>query len=172
MGEHQGKSSLFGLDSNVWVDGVDLIAPNPRVQDDPFSRWLCGSFIHFFHGTVGQKRKAATDIEGGWVEYDDTRLLRIADIIGAILSPLMPVSSVIILYFVPDLLTRLGIISFFTILFSVTLLLMTKARKVEIFTATAAYDALLWWNKAFADSLRSFASIQVVFVGSTTPTGK
>ncbi|MCJ1387159.1 hypothetical protein MMC17_010292 [Xylographa soralifera] len=161
LGEHQGNSSLIGLDRNIWKDGVELIAPHPRVHDDALSRWLCGPFIHFFHRVLRRRKNLAADCESGLVEYADAMLLGIADIIGTILSSLMPISSVITLYFVPNLLVRLGIVTF-TLLFSITLRLVTKARRVEIFAATAAYDAPLYPIIVFTDGLQSFAGIQVV----------
>ena len=46
--------------------------------------------------------------------------------------------SFIILYFVTDTIARLGITVAFTVLFSVALMLVTQARRIEIFAATSA----------------------------------
>jgi hypothetical protein len=68
-----------------------------------------------------------------------------------VISCLTPLSSIIILSVVRSMAARLGIVCAFTMVFSLVLALGTGARRVEIFAATAA-----------------FASVQVVFVGSTS----
>lgn len=133
-----GNCSLIGLDKDVWDTGTDLLTLNPRVQDDPCSRWLSGSFVRFYHRVLGRRTKRELDLEPGLFEYSDKQLLRASDVIGALLSSLLPISSLLALYFVSNLLARLGIVTAFTILFSMTLLLVTTARKVEVFAATAA----------------------------------
>jgi hypothetical protein len=47
--------------------------------------------------------------------------------------------SFIILYFLTDTFARLGITVAFTVFFSVALMLVTQARRIEIFAATSAY---------------------------------
>jgi len=46
--------------------------------------------------------------------------------------------SIIILYIVHDIKVRLGLVCVFTFMFSLVLALATKARRIEIFAATAA----------------------------------
>lgn len=84
---------------------------------------------------------------------NNTRLHVIIDFVVTVFSSLAPLSSIIVLYFVQNESIRLVIVCAFTIAFTVSLAVFTRARRVEIFAATAA-----------------FAGVQVVFIGSTTGT--
>ncbi|KAH7355248.1 hypothetical protein BKA65DRAFT_549316 [Rhexocercosporidium sp. MPI-PUGE-AT-0058] len=90
------------------------------------------------------------DLESNMFLYRDSHIYRIATILGTLLSSLIPIAAIIILSFVKNMTARLGIVSAFTAIFSVSLSLVTEGKRVEIFAATAA-----------------FASVQVVFIGST-----
>lgn len=57
---------------------------------------------------------------------------------GVILASLLPIASVVILYFIDSDLVRLIVIGLFTAVFSISLKLVTSARLVDVFTATAA----------------------------------
>jgi len=70
--------------------------------------------------------------------------------IGTIISALLPILSVVVLYCVKNMWVRLALVAVFTVLFSLVLSLIAPAKRIEVFAATAA-----------------FASVQVVFVGST-----
>ena len=71
--------------------------------------------------------------------YSDNQLLFVLNLLFTIISSLLPISSIVALYFVPDLLTRLGMIAGLTAFFSLCLACLTDARRVEIVTATTAY---------------------------------
>ena len=70
--------------------------------------------------------------------YEEKAVIRVADMIGTAISSLLPVLAVIALYSVSEMLTRLGIIALFTVVFALALMVITKAKRVEIFAATAA----------------------------------
>ena len=80
----------------------------------------------------------AFDLESNMFLYRDTYFYRISNILGTLISTLIPIGAIVVLYLVTDMATRLAIVSIFTALFSVTLSLITGARRVEIFAATAA----------------------------------
>jgi len=61
------------------------------------------------------------------------------NIITTLISSMLPITSVIILYFVDNIRARLGIVAAFLAVFSLTLALVTEAKRVEIFAATAGY---------------------------------
>ncbi|KAH6722946.1 hypothetical protein BKA61DRAFT_565600 [Leptodontidium sp. MPI-SDFR-AT-0119] len=90
------------------------------------------------------------NIESDMFLYRDSQIYRITTILGTLLSSLIPIAAIIVLSFVKNMTARLGIVSAFTAIFSVSLSLVTEGKRVEIFAATAA-----------------FASVQVVFIGST-----
>jgi len=90
------------------------------------------------------------DPESNIFLYRDSHFHRIANVVGTLISSLIPIGSIVVLYFVTSMPLRLAVLSCFTAIFSIALSLLTSAKRVEIFAATAA-----------------FASVQVVFVGST-----
>ena len=81
---------------------------------------------------------SASQLEDEYIRVSDSKLLRTADLITTVISSVLPIASVIILYFVHSKLARLGVVAGFTALFSLTLGTMTASRRVEIFAATAA----------------------------------
>lgn len=95
-------------------------------------------------------RNDDTDLESNMFLYRDSHTYRIATILGTLLSSLIPIAAIVVLSVVKNMTARLGIVSVFTAVFSVALSLVTEGKRVEIFGATAA-----------------FASVQVVFIGST-----
>jgi hypothetical protein len=70
--------------------------------------------------------------------YDDHKIETVTNILGTIFSSLAPLVSIIALSFVSSARARIGLLCAFTFLFSGCLAIATKARRVEIFAATAA----------------------------------
>ncbi|TAQ89112.1 hypothetical protein B7494_g2578 [Chlorociboria aeruginascens] len=89
------------------------------------------------------------DTEGNIFLYRDSYFHYTANILGTLISSLIPIAAIVVLYFVSNMVKRLAIVCTFTAIFSIALSLVTMAKRVEIFAATAA-----------------FASVQVVFIGS------
>jgi hypothetical protein len=58
--------------------------------------------------------------------------------VGTVVSSLAPMVSIVVLYVVQNTSVRLGLVCAFTLLFSFVLALVTNARRIEIFAATAA----------------------------------
>ncbi|TVY73339.1 hypothetical protein LSUE1_G007480 [Lachnellula suecica] len=146
-----GNCALEGVDRNVWEAGKDLLVVKPdTLVADSFTRVLRRPLTALYHKLRVSRHRAA-DEESNIYVYDEKSVVRAADMIGTAISSLMPILSVVVLYCIRDMLTRLGMIAVFTVLFSVALMATTKAKRIEIFAATAA-----------------FASVQVVFVGSTS----
>lgn len=152
-------------------ESPDLVSLHQKPQD-PFTTWISERITPSFHSLVGHFFKVCSlkscrgyrssvanffkqktvegDEENGLVHYKDSTLSGITRILTILVSSLLPSASIFILYFVDSLIDRLGVIMGFSVLFSISLAVFTSARRVEIFAATAA-----------------FASVQVVFVGST-----
>jgi len=134
----QGNCALGGLDRNVWKDGKDLLVIKPdSIAADSFSRLLRKPLIALCHrfpsGCCGP-----TDIESNICVYDEKVVIRTADMIGTAMSSSLPVLAVAVLYYIRSMLTRLGMVALFTVLFSLALMTTTKAKRIEIFAATAA----------------------------------
>ncbi|KAK8094238.1 hypothetical protein PG997_000923 [Apiospora hydei] len=86
--------------------------------------------------------------------YNTRTISRVGSATVAALSSTLPTLAILVLYFVKDMVTRLGLIILFTTIFAFALAFFTDAKKVEIFSATAA-----------------FAAVEVVYVGSTSAGG-
>lgn len=123
------------------------------VEHDFFSRWLSDQVLDKFHSLIGRHFKRPFD-ETGMVHYRKLHLRAVSHLIGVVLASVIPAASIFTLYFVQNPINRLVVLLAYSALFSVCLALFTSARRVEIFAATAA-----------------FASVQVVFVGSTIRPG-
>ncbi|KAJ2901424.1 uncharacterized protein MKZ38_001854 [Zalerion maritima] len=85
--------------------------------------------------------------------YEESSLRSAVRVIGMGLSPMPPLCGIITLFFVENLRARVFIVCGFTLMFSLCLAAVTRARRIEVFAATAA------WGDT------RFASVMVVFVG-------
>jgi hypothetical protein len=134
----EGNCALGGLDRNIWRDGKDLLAVKPDdIATDSFSRLLRKPLItlcNFFPGGCC----GSTDIESNIRVFDEKIVIRAADMIGTAISSSLPVLAVAVLYCIRNMLMRLGMVALFTVLFSLALMATTKAKRIEIFAATAA----------------------------------
>ncbi|KIM97352.1 hypothetical protein OIDMADRAFT_130539 [Oidiodendron maius Zn] len=151
-----GNCSLVGTDRRIYetnISGLGTLAPASG-EVDPLTRLLLYSLPKLYHwGVVDPLHRLfeSFDLESNIFLYRDSHFYHAAKIIGTLISSLIPIGSTVVLYFVKDMPTRLGIVCLFTAIFSIALSSVTSGTRVEIFAATAA-----------------FASVQVVFIGSTT----
>jgi hypothetical protein len=89
-------------------------------------------------GSSFSPREESFDLESNVFLYRDSHFYYIANIVGTLIASLIPIGSIVILYFVTYMPIRLATLSLFTAIFSVALSLVTSAKRVEIFAATAA----------------------------------
>ena len=140
---NMGNSFLRGRESRIWAGRAprEMITLAQReMERDPFSTWLSTWLVDIYDRLYGNRRKEpiAGDPDSGIVEYEDTRLTTISNAVGVIFASLVPTVSVLVLYFIKDMLVRIGLLVVFTAVFSAALALFTSARKIEIFSAIAA----------------------------------
>ena len=84
-------------------------------------------------------KKYSTDSRGVEIrKYSSKRIGRVSNIVVAVVSSILPTLVILVLYFVKRMIVRIGLVIFFTAIFSIALAAFTDARKVEIFSATAA----------------------------------
>lgn len=101
--------------------------------------------------TYSQKQETNPyDIGENLRVYDEKGIYLFADVLAVVLSSLLPTLMILGLYFIQSMLWRIGCVIIFTAIFGATLTVFTNARKIEIYSATAA-----------------FAAVEVVFIGST-----
>jgi hypothetical protein len=132
---------LLGMDSGIWEDeklAHDLVTLKSNGSDDGFTEWIARHVIKPFHQLIGQHFMKPSEDIAGMAKYSDQTITRFAVLVATVISSVFPIVGVIILYFVRDLLARIGIIAGLTALFSLSLALVTDARRGEIFGATAA----------------------------------
>ena len=72
------------------------------------------------------------------IRYKNSKLLRIADVLATIIASALPIASILALNFIDRSIIRLVAIALFTMTFSLILTIVTNARRIEIFAATAA----------------------------------
>ncbi|PMD53448.1 uncharacterized protein K444DRAFT_668062 [Hyaloscypha bicolor E] len=138
--EKMGDDPLIGQDRELWETSSrsDLITLKPRRSDDPLAAFFLKRVFIWWHHCLGHRVKKPADEEANYFEYRDKNVLRVADCLSSIISSMLLVVSILVLYFVNSMLARLGIVAAFTMLFSLTLTLVTNARKAEVFAGTAA----------------------------------
>ncbi|KAE8453800.1 hypothetical protein EG329_009312 [Mollisiaceae sp. DMI_Dod_QoI] len=138
-----GNFPLVGLDRDAWSDKYDddLIALQRRDSGDPLSKWFTDTLVPKFHQVIGHRFTTplpTTEI----TLYEDGRLHRFLNILVTVLACLLPLSSIILLYFISSMNARLGVLAGFTALFALCLALVTGAKRVEVFAATSAFFCL------------------------------
>jgi len=139
-----GNFALIGSDRHVWNsdDGPsngspDLVVLRPHEQEDHFSEWVVESFLTWFHYFIWHRVKQPYDPESGLVSYEQSHLLRCTSFITTVIATLLPILSIVVLYYVQSMEARLGIIAAFTVIISLCLRGLTTAKMSDIFIATA-----------------------------------
>ncbi|KAH9217649.1 hypothetical protein DL95DRAFT_91028 [Leptodontidium sp. 2 PMI_412] len=137
-----GSFPLLGMDRDAWdvKNEDDLIAINPRTTPDMFSKWFTEGLIPRYHHILGKRfRKPLSETTGaGIYHYRESSLESFISIIATVMASLLPICSVVALYLVQSNNLRLGMVAIFSACFSLALAVMTNARRVEVFAATAA----------------------------------
>jgi hypothetical protein len=140
-----GPLALCGEDATIWGSVLDrkshkpdLVALRPRAKKDAFSEWAAENTI-FNLFKCGCVRFMKPSRVHGTVGYEDTTIYRITYWITSILASLIPIASIVVLYFVDSMPARLGIIAMFNVLVSVCLMAFANAKRAEVFAVTAAY---------------------------------
>jgi hypothetical protein len=133
----------------------DLITLNKR--SDRFSAWVANTLVPVYHKRLGFRLQSRTNDEsvGSFYAYDDKKLAILGNVLCTILSTMVPSSSILVLYYVKSMLSRLLLIVGFSSLFSLIMGFVAHGKRYEIFAATIA-----------------FAAVQVVFVGGVTVTSR
>ncbi|KAH0551488.1 hypothetical protein GP486_007298 [Trichoglossum hirsutum] len=127
-----GKPTLFGPDENLFIDLKDLVALRPAQGQDRLSL-LLRRFNYFF-----RQKRDVPDSWGGIKYFPEHRVTRSVKLISTVVSAALLAGSVVALYSTKLLGVKLGLICVFTVLFAAALVLLTNARQVEIFGASAA----------------------------------
>ncbi|KAI0975149.1 hypothetical protein F4678DRAFT_318818 [Xylaria arbuscula] len=153
-----GNVYLLGADSDVWetFNASELVCLKPNKSDSLVTRFLTNKIVTSYHYIVGHhfRKPDALDIHQNTVYYSQNGIIRLSMLFGTVLASVLLVGSIVILYSLRTMPTRLTLIGVFTAMFSLGLGIFTNGRIIEIFSATAA-----------------FAAVQVVFVSGTSSAG-
>lgn len=138
-----GSFPLLGIDRDAWdtKNESDLIAIKPRDAPDIFSKWFTEYLVPRYHHAFGKRFKKETlpeTVGTGLYHYKESSLEAVIGTLVTVLASLLPICSVVALYIVQSNNIRLGMIAIFSACFSLALALMTNARRIEVFAATAA----------------------------------
>lgn len=128
----------------------DIVALRTQPDQDRLSMFLQNRL-----GYLLRDRRAGKDHPSSWEGmhyYPDTTIRHIVSFISVLLAALLLVGAITSLYFVTNPAGRMGLLAGFTTLFAGSIGLLTNAKKVDIYAATAAYAAVL-----------------VVFIGNVGP---
>lgn len=87
---------------------------------------------------VEKKEKKMREPPGTLTVYSKRTVFRVASGCVTLVACLLPTAAIVILYVCNTVPLRLGILSLLTAIFSLALMFLTMANRVEIFTATAA----------------------------------
>ncbi|KAL1628562.1 hypothetical protein SLS56_005794 [Neofusicoccum ribis] len=145
---HMGPRALDGLDSEVWGTdrdprghSPDIVALLPRKRRDMFSHLVTerGAEAWF---RFGLDRLSKPSPVHGMVAYEESTLHRLTYLVATALASLLPIVSIVVLYFVGSMEARLGIIAAFNVLTSFCLAFFTAAKRTDVFAVAAAFSAL------------------------------
>lgn len=112
--------------------------------EERFLPFLHERFLHHFKKKINILDSLTfTHKEEPIYTYSEKRITAGVGFLVTSLAYLLPTLPIFALYYITSMAGRLGIIVGFTFCFSVTVTLVTKARRVECFAATAAFAAVL-----------------------------
>lgn len=85
-----------------------------QMERDPFSNWLITRLVDIHDKVWGNRRKEPIAGNPNIVQYDDTRLTTISKAVGIVFASPVPTVSVLVLYFIENMLVRIGLLVVFT----------------------------------------------------------
>lgn len=145
MAAEDEDDQLGGDDSESWgVDAPkeeernfrkDLAVLKPKVEDsDFFTKFLVSTIIPAYQRVIGGGFMSGKSLK----EYSDASIIKFVNNFATLFACVLPTVAIVVLYNIHGMRTRLGVIAALTAGFSIALMIVTQATRVEIFTATAA----------------------------------
>lgn len=124
-----------GKAEHLLEDENDLVALKTPPDQDLLSKTLRDHWR-----PLGKRQQGSAD---GDEYYLERHVARLVAVISSVVAAVLLIGAVVALHFIQKAGARLGMIACFTILFALSLGLLTNAKRAEIFAATAAYAAVL-----------------------------
>ncbi|KAF1990513.1 hypothetical protein K402DRAFT_304702, partial [Aulographum hederae CBS 113979] len=134
--EDETQILLSGRAKSMLDDAADLAALRPPKDADLLSRFLQD---HWPRWATSESQETSLQT----VHFRERHVSRTVAVINIIVAAILLIGAILGLYTVSSPDARLGMISTFTVLFALSLGLLSNAKRAEIFAATAAYAAVL-----------------------------
>ncbi|KAL8696341.1 MAG: hypothetical protein Q9224_002847 [Gallowayella concinna] len=136
-----GDFFLQGREADTWNAEHDVLTLSRRQIDrDCLTGMVNDLVIPWYHDLRSRWNKSVRirEVNGVW-HYQFESMVAVINAISTLLSSLLPSTSIFVLYFLQSPVARLAAIMAFTTVFSSTLILVTKARRIDVFAATTAF---------------------------------
>ncbi|OAK97991.1 hypothetical protein IQ06DRAFT_357127 [Phaeosphaeriaceae sp. SRC1lsM3a] len=153
--DSMGPLALLGRDASTWgsmlerdAHAPDLVALKVRAEKDALSTWAAKKVVGRLF-TCCFKRFVKPSPGHGLVGVEDTLVYRATYGFTSLVASMVPIASIVVLYYVDSMPARLATIAVFNLFISICLMGLAKAKRAEIFAISAA-----------------FAAVQVVFIGT------
>jgi len=131
---------LTGVSRDVYRDRHDLVSLVSNKDDDRLTTFLREHLPFLFQRRQDPVAKHSHPSVRSLSEY---RLGVAVSLINIVVAAVMLFGAIYNLFYVHDLKKRLGIVAGYTIAFAACVALLSNARRSEIFSACAAYAAVL-----------------------------
>ncbi|KAL3475864.1 hypothetical protein BJX99DRAFT_228755 [Aspergillus californicus] len=137
--------TLQGSSRAIYEDREDLVALVRAQEEDRLSAFLRKYCSIFFRERRRAQSQAQVQRSRNWDLFyiSSSRIALVAMVLSVALAVALLFGSIFNLYYVRDPRKRLGIVAGYTVLFALCVTLLTNARRVEVFSASAAYAAVL-----------------------------
>lgn len=160
--QEYGNNFLRGFDQETYKSedlSEDLIAAGHSPDDDPFTKYWLPKITIAWDAMIGKRLKKEEETNQGAVEYNWKWPLRVISFSATLIACMLPVGAVFALQAVPaePETTRLGVFAGFTAGFVILMKTFTRAKRSEIFAATAAFAAVIVVFIGTNDNLNSIA---------------
>ncbi|KAH0364276.1 hypothetical protein KCU65_g6898, partial [Aureobasidium melanogenum] len=137
-----GANFLVAPEHTIWESGhSDHMSLWDIDQRDKFSEVIYGTILRLYH-KLWNKQDEECQSKLLW-DDDDEKIDQLSNALSSVVSSLVPTLAILVLYFVKSFLIRIILVVIFTGVFSGLLSIFTKARRIEIFSATAAFAAVV-----------------------------
>jgi hypothetical protein len=157
-----GKDFFWGREADPWKkeNTEDLVSLTGCLDGkDRFTLWIRDKVVPYVHSRccwrikvmwflirnvafiteiLNNATQAPSDPEKLIWKYSQSHISAATNIVSAILSALLPTSSILLLYFLKSPLAKLGAVVGLTTVFSISLAVVVKSRRIEIFAVTSA----------------------------------
>jgi VIT1/CCC1 family predicted Fe2+/Mn2+ transporter len=139
-----GDDALRGIDRHTWGDdnypsNTDLLSLETSENTDIFSNWFSEKLLSFYHKVVRSRINRPVDMESGVCSYQDHIIQRCISCVTVTVASLIPILATVVLFYVRAMQARLVLVALFTTIFTISLTVLTNAKKAEIFAATSTY---------------------------------